>query len=116
MQSVSSNAVAQALAVDTGTLTATDETIDYIKYGKIVQLLGVYNGSIAQGISRRMSITLPSALRPRIAFRALLLNNSNDNPIGQAVIQNNGAIIMWVGSQAPSSNSPCVFSAIFIVD
>lgn len=116
MNPVTSNAVADKFQVISGELSDTNQNLKYVKTGNVIQIHGVYADSISPGTSFIMGTILPAGKRPALVYRATLINNGADYPCGQAVINTDGIISLWVSSQMSSAQSNLEFSATFIVE
>ena len=126
MQSVTSGAVKTyvdtsltsyqpKLSVTSGTDTATDESLTWVKYGNLVQVFGRYAGTISAGGNRTMTLVLDQGYIPKTTYRATLIDNDHDEPCGQCVLETNGVIRMWVSTRELTSKTNLQFSATYIV-
>lgn len=115
--SVSSKGVAAVLATESGTLTATDETIEYMRWGKAVIIEGKYSGQLSDSnMHRPMTILLPQRLHPAVAFRAALIDNTSDTVCGQCVVNKTGDMVMWLSHLLTGTFTNLVFTASYLVN
>ena len=113
MQSVSSNAVASALAYSE--YEDTTNGITLCKWGRVVWValrLRVNNANSPYVISGG----IPSQYSPPTQeARTVFFNNSSDVPIGQAIIRSTGDIYLYLGNGGSFGTMDCIADWNYIV-
>ena len=111
MQSVTSNAVSEALN------TISDETVGILRVRKYGRVVSVFCTSPYTGASGSFVTTLPEKYRPTntSGARVPLINNSNDAYFGQGIIAQTGVVQFYKIGGGSFSGETVVANWTYIV-